>query len=114
MISPGGAVGDDQHRRAQAAGDQVAAQLEPVLVRFAHAEHHREQHPLAGFGEALGHRHALLGPLGADREVGRVEEQRHQLNAVEVAALERLEAFPELLAIWASISADGGTVRLTA
>jgi hypothetical protein len=40
------AVGDDQHRRAEAAGDQIAPELEPVLVRLAHPERHREQHPL--------------------------------------------------------------------
>ena len=41
LDQPGGAVGDDQERRAQSAGDQVAAERQPVLVRFAHAEHDR-------------------------------------------------------------------------
>jgi hypothetical protein len=66
-------------------------------VRLAHPEHHREQHPLALLGEAPGDEDALLGPVGADRQEDRVEEQRRQLDLVEVAALELLEALPELL-----------------
>jgi len=93
-----GAVGDDQHRRAQTAGDQVAGKRQPVLVGLAHAEHHRQQRALAGFGESPGDQHALLGPVGSHRQVGRVEEQRHQVEVVEVAAFERLIALAELLA----------------
>jgi hypothetical protein len=37
-----------------------------------------------------------LGPFGPDRQEDRVEEQRRQLDVVEVAALERLEALPQL------------------
>ena len=32
LDQPGGAVGDDQQRRSEPAGDQVAAEGEPVLV----------------------------------------------------------------------------------
>jgi hypothetical protein len=32
LDQPGGAVGNDQHRRAEAAGDQVAPERQPVLV----------------------------------------------------------------------------------
>jgi hypothetical protein len=65
-------------------------------VRLAHPEHHLKQHPLALLGEAPGHQHALLGPVRADRQEDRVEEQRRQLDVVEGAALELLEALPEL------------------
>src|SRR3954454_19008203 len=67
LDQPGGAVGDDQHRRAEPAGDQVATELEPVLVRLAHAEHHREQHPLVLLGEPPGDQHALLHLTGVSR-----------------------------------------------
>src|SRR4029450_12711948 len=77
---------------------QVASEREPVLVRLAHAQHHREQYALALLGEAPSDQHALLGPVRADREEDRVEEQRRQLDVVEVAALEPLEALPELAA----------------
>jgi hypothetical protein len=40
LDQPGGAVGDDQQRRAEPAGDQVAPEREPVLVRLAHPQHH--------------------------------------------------------------------------
>jgi hypothetical protein len=40
LDQPGGAVGDDQHRRPEPAGDQVAPEREPVLVGLAHPEHH--------------------------------------------------------------------------
>jgi hypothetical protein len=81
LISPG-AVGDDQQRGAESAGDQVAREREPVLVRLAHAEHHRQQHALAFLGESPGDQHSLLGPVGAHGEVGRIEEQRHQPDLV--------------------------------
>ena len=51
LDQPGRAVGDDQHRRAEPAGDQIAAERQPVLVGLAHPQHHRQQHPLAVLGE---------------------------------------------------------------
>jgi hypothetical protein len=98
LISPGAPSATISSGAAEPAGDQVAAEREPVLVRFAHREHHREQHAFALLGEAPGHQHALLGPLGADGEKDRVEEQRRQPDVVEVAALELLEALAQLLA----------------
>jgi hypothetical protein len=68
LDQPGRAAGHDQQRRAEPAGDQIAAERELVLVRFAHPEHHREQHALALLGESPGDQHALLGPVGPDRE----------------------------------------------
>jgi hypothetical protein len=65
---------------------------------LAHPEHHRKQHALALLGESPGDQHALLGPVRADREEDRVEEQRRELDRVEVAALELLEALAQLLA----------------
>jgi hypothetical protein len=67
-------------------------------VRLAHPQHHREQHPLALLGKAPGDQHALLGPVGPDREEDRVAEQRRQPDVVEVAAPQLLEALPELAA----------------
>src|ERR671915_1473818 len=45
-----------------------------------------------------GDQHALLGPVRANRQEDRVQEQRRQLDLVKVAALELLEALPEHLA----------------
>jgi hypothetical protein len=95
LISPG-AVGDNQQRRAEPAGDQIAPERQPVLVRLAHPQHHRKQHPLALLGEAPGHQDTLFGAVRADGEEDRVEEQRRQLDPIEVASLELLESLPEL------------------
>jgi hypothetical protein len=65
-------------------------------VRFAHPEHHREQHALAILGEAPGDQHALLGPVGTDGEERGIEEQRRQADVVEVAAPELLKALAQL------------------
>jgi hypothetical protein len=61
-------------------------------VRFAHPQHHLKHDALALLGESPGDQHALLGPLAADRQEHRVQEQRRQLDLVEVAALELLKA----------------------
>ena len=98
LDQPGSAVGDDQHRCPQPSRDQVAAERLPVLVGLTHPEHHRQQHALAVFGESPGHQHALLGPAGTNGDEGGVEEQRHQPDVVQIPALERLKALPELLA----------------
>jgi hypothetical protein len=58
-------------------------------VRLAHPQHHRQQHPLAVFGKAPRDRRALLRPVAADSEKGGVEEERRQVDLVEVAAPER-------------------------
>jgi hypothetical protein len=67
-------------------------------VRLAHPEHHGEQHTLALLGEAPGHQHALLGSVRADRQERGVQEQRRDLDVVEVAAPERLKALAQLAA----------------
>jgi hypothetical protein len=96
LISPGAPSATISSGAPEPAADQVAAEREPVLVRLAHPEHHQQQHPLAPLGEAPGDQHALLGPVRAHRKEDRVEEQRDQADVVEVAALERLEALPQL------------------
>jgi hypothetical protein len=65
-------------------------------VGLAHPEHHRQQDALAGLGEAPGDQDALLGPVGANREKDRVQEQRGQVNVVEIAAPERVKALAQL------------------
>jgi hypothetical protein len=62
----------------------------PIMKKF------RQQDTLARFGEAPAHQHALLGPVRAYGEKDRVEKQRRQLDVVEVAAVELLEALPQL------------------
>jgi hypothetical protein len=104
LRQPGSAVGDDQHRRPEPAGDQVTPELEPVLVRFAHPQHHRQQDALAVLGEAPGGQHALLRPVWADGEKTGVQEQRRQLDVVQIAA-------PELLKALAQLAADTGCSR---
>jgi hypothetical protein len=94
---PGGAVGDDQHRRAEPAGDQVAPERKPVLVGLAHPQHHRQEHAFSLLGEAPRDEDALLGAVGADGQEDRVQEQRRQLDGVEIAAPELLEALAQLL-----------------
>jgi hypothetical protein len=98
LDQPGGAVGDDQHRRAQAARDQIAPERLPVLGGLAHPEHHRQRHALALLGKPPGDQHALLGPVVADRDKRGVEEQRHQPDVVEVATRERRVALAQLRA----------------
>jgi hypothetical protein len=96
LDQPRGAVGDDEHRRAEPAGDQVAPEGLPVLIGLAHAEHDRQQHAFAAVGEAPGDEHALLGPARAHREERCVEEQRDEPDLVEIAALELLETVAQL------------------
>src|SRR5215216_7964958 len=98
LISPGAPSATTMIGGPEPAGDQVAPQLQPVLVRFAHPEHHLKQHALAFLGEAPGDEHALLRPVGAHREEDGVEEERREADLVERAALERLEALAQLRA----------------
>ena len=96
LDQPGGAVGDDQHRCLESAGDQVTPELKPVLVRLAHPQADRNERAVAFLGESPGAEHALLGALRADREVDRVTEERHQLELVEIAAPKSLKALAQL------------------
>ena len=46
---PGRAVGDDQAWRGEPAGDEIAAELEPVLLGLAHPQPHGNQRPVRRF-----------------------------------------------------------------
>ena len=96
LMSPGAPSATGQHRRAEPAGDQVAPERQPVLVGLAHPEHYRQKDALAGLGEAPRDQDALLGPVAANREKDRVQEQRGQLDVVEIAAPERVKALAQL------------------
>jgi hypothetical protein len=69
LDQPGRAVGDDQQRRSEPAGDQIAAERLPVLVGLAHAEHHLKQDAFALLGESPGDQHTLLGAPRTAREI---------------------------------------------
>ena len=93
-----GAVGDDQPWRGEPAADQIAAELEPVLLGLARPQAHGNQLSVAVFGDSPGADHALLRAARADRQVDRVEEQHDQVDVVERAATERLEPLVQLRA----------------
>ena len=61
---PGGAVGDDQPWRGESAGGEVAAELEPVFLAFAHPQPDGNQRPLAVFGDSQAQITPSFGPLG--------------------------------------------------
>ena len=128
------AVGDHRQRRPQAAGGEAATELKPVLFRLALAEADIEQNPLAVAVDAPGAEHALLGARGPDRQVDRVQIERDEFEPRELALPEGSVALAQLGAdpgrrrrahlaepgrpasnasMRCSISADGGTVRLT-
>ena len=94
----GSAVGDDQHRCAEPAADQVAPERLPVLEGLAHPEHHCQQHTLASFGEPPGNLDALLGPVRPHREERRIKEQRDELYVVQVTTTELLKPLTQLRA----------------
>ena len=76
--------------------DQITTELDPVLLGLAGAQPDGNQLSAAVFGDTPGADHTLLGAGGPDRQPDRVQEQHDQLNVVERAALERLEALPQL------------------
>ena len=69
LDQPRDAVGDDQHRRAQAASDQVAGELLPVIVRLAHPQRHREEHLLALDTDHAPRSCVCLEPVALDDDV---------------------------------------------
>jgi hypothetical protein len=103
---------------AAPAGNQVAPERQPVLVRFAHPEHHAEQHPLARFGNAPADRHALLGPVRADGEKDHVQEQRRESSFIVLSGLEGTYAValtaPAIYSGWETRPSDGGPLSLRA
>jgi hypothetical protein len=79
-------------------GDTHVTDVTDVTVVKREARMRGRPHALALMGEPPGDQDTFLGPAGTNRDKRRVQEQRRQLDVVEVAALERLEALPELLA----------------
>jgi hypothetical protein len=76
----GGAIGHHKKRAPQATAEEAPPQVEPVVCPLALAEADVEQDPAAVDGEAPGDEHALLGPVGPDRQVDRVTEQGEQAD----------------------------------
>jgi len=84
--SPGAPVGDQERRRSQPAGDQVAAEVEPVLVALARAEGKPEQDLPALERDAPGDQDALgRGVVGAQLQVDGVEEQVDEVVLCQAA-----------------------------
>src|SRR5664279_3787689 len=67
-------VGDDEQRAAKTAPDEAPSEIEPVLHALPLPEADVEQDAGPVGGEAPGDEDALLGALGPDRQVDRVEE----------------------------------------
>ena len=95
---PGRTIGHDQPRRREPAADEIAAELDPVLLGLPRSQPHRNQLPGAVLGNAPGADHALLRAARPDREVDRVEEQHDQVDVVERAPTERLKPLVQLRA----------------
>src|SRR6516164_130934 len=95
---PGRAVGHDEPGCGEPAADEIAPELEPVLLGLSRSQPDGNQRPLAVLSDSPGADHAFLRAAGADREVDRVEEQHHQVDVVERAATERLEPLVQLCA----------------
>jgi hypothetical protein len=66
-------VGHDEERAAEAAPDEAAPELRPVLDALALPEADVEQDPLAVGGEAPGDEDALFGALGPDQQANLAE-----------------------------------------
>lgn len=93
------AVGDQQRRRAQPAGDQVTAEVEPVLVALPGAELEAEQHLLTLERDPPGDQDTLgRFVVGAQLQVDRVEEAVDDVVRVEAAAAPGAVALARLLA----------------
>jgi len=108
-MRPGAPSDTTGQRAAQAAGDEAAPELRPVLDPLALAEADVEQHPVAVGREAPGDEDALLGPVGPDRQVDGVEHQAEQADLAQAARPERPVPIPEL----AADRADRGPADVT-
>ena len=61
---PGRTIGHDQPRRREPTTDQIAAELDPVLLSLPRSQPHRNQLSAAVLGDSPGADHASFGPLG--------------------------------------------------
>ncbi len=95
---PGRAISHDEAWRGEPAGDELAAELEPVLLALPHPQPHGNQRPVAVLSDSPGTDHALLPAAGTDRQIDRVEEQNDELDLEQVAALKRLKPLVQLRA----------------
>ena len=77
---------------------QTPSEVEPVLDALALAQADVEQDAGPVGGEAPGHEHALLRPLGPGRQVDRVHEQREQADLAEALRPEGPVAVAQLAA----------------
>ena len=100
-----GSVADDEERAPQAASDEALAEIEPVLDPLPLTEADVEQDALAVDAEAPGDEDTLLGAVGSDRQVDRVEHEAEEADIGEAAGPERPVPIPEL----AADRADRGT-----
>ena len=98
LITPGGAVGDNQERIAEAACPHVLEEGGDGLGVFPGARHQVQQNALPGLREAPGG-HDRFAPLaGADALGDPVDEEVDDLVLAQVARGELLVVPPELLA----------------
>ena len=96
LEQPRCAVTDHQPGRAQAAARQVAAQIQPVLPRFALAQPDGYQHAPTLRRVAPGHQYAFLGATRSGRYVDGIQEQGQQLDLGQAARAERSVAGAQL------------------
>ena len=82
---PGGAVGDHQQRRPQAAGDQLAEEAGPRVVALVGAGCQPQQHRAALSGDAPGGKHRLGRRPWMHPKMRAVQEQVLQLDPAKVA-----------------------------
>jgi hypothetical protein len=82
---PGAAVGDHQHRRAQAAAGQVLKEVDPGVVALAGGRGQADQHRAAGGGGAVGDQHRLGPGAGVVAKAGAVQVQVVQLDLGQAA-----------------------------
>ncbi len=83
----GRTVGDPERRRLETAGEQVAAEVEPVLVALAAAELQPEQHLAPLERDAPGDQHALgRRVVGPQLQLDRVQEAVDEVVLVQAPA----------------------------
>jgi hypothetical protein len=95
---PLGAVGDDQQRRPQPAGDQPGQEVRPGIVALGAAWSQPDQHRLAIGADAPGDQHRLGAGARVHLEVRAVQEPVLQGDVGQAARGPCLELVFDLLA----------------